>query len=732
MKIGSLFSGYGGLELGVKSFLGGETVWHSEIDPGACKILAHHWPDVPNLGDITTVDWSTVPPVDVLTGGFPCFVAGTPILTRRGSVPIEGVVVGDEVWTHQNRWRQVVATMSRDAAVFQVGPVTTTADHLFYTRPQRRWWDNDVRQYRWGVGEPEWTRAIATQGSFLATPLRIEADYQEWLADPWVAGRYVADGWTNRKQVMVAVGDGKTDEFRREASMYHWTESVSGPGCTRFTLSSRAASEWLTEHFRKGAANKTIPNFVLAAPEEQRRRFLEGYLSGDGTRKGNLWVANTVSPHLASQLRLLAVGLGYTSQISLVPTAPTTVIDGRTVNQRDYWSVRICVNDGRYTRDEEGMRWSKQRHPVTPQGTATVYDLTVEEDHSFLAWGYVVHNCQDVSHAGRRAGLIRDGEGRTRSGLWGEMLRAINTLRPRLVVAENVRGLLSARADSDVEPCPWCMGDDDASPMRALGAVLADLADIGYDAAWYGLRAADVGAAHGRFRVFIFAWPAADADPSRFQGRGDSSGAAPSGRHGHPVSGVDGAGMTLLPTPRTSDTNGAGAHGSGGPDLRTVATLLPTPRATDGTKGGPNQRGSSGDLMLPSAVSLLPTPSVADVEGGRKHRSGSRSDERLLNGIAHHDRWGDYAPAIARWEAVLDRPAPPPTETSPKGSQRLSPAFVEWLMGLPAGHVTDPAIWGAGRGARNAQLKALGNGVVPQQAAAATRAFLADLAGGWA
>lgn len=136
--------------------------------------------------------------------------------------------------------------------------------------------------------------------------------------------------------------------------------------------------------------------------------------------------------------------------------------------------------------------------------------------------------------------------------------------------------------------------------------------------------------------------------------------------------------------------------------------------------------------MLPSAVSLLPTPSVADVEGGRKHRSGSRSDERLLNGIAHHDRWGDYAPAIARWEAVLDRPAPPPTETSPKGSQRLSPAFVEWLMGLPAGHVTDPAIWGAGRGARNAQLKALGNGVVPQQAAAATRAFLADLAGGWA
>lgn len=67
---------------------------------------------------------------------------------------------------------------------------------------------------------------------------------------------------------------------------------------------------------------------------------------------------------------------------------------------------------------------------------------------------------------------------------------------------------------------------------------------------------------------------------------------------------------SLLPTPRTSDTNGAGQHGDGGMDLRTVVDLLPTPRATDGTKGGPNQRGSSGDLMLPSAVQLLPTPTA--------------------------------------------------------------------------------------------------------------------------
>lgn len=70
--IGSLCSGYGGLDLGVQSVLGGSLAWHAEVDPGASRILARHWPGVPNLGDITAVDWSDVPPVCVLTAGFPC------------------------------------------------------------------------------------------------------------------------------------------------------------------------------------------------------------------------------------------------------------------------------------------------------------------------------------------------------------------------------------------------------------------------------------------------------------------------------------------------------------------------------------------------------------------------------------------------------------------------------------------------------------------------------------
>lgn len=72
MRIGSLFSGYGGLDLACESFFHATTAWHCEWDDAPSKILAHHWPDIPNYRDVTQIDWTTMPPVDILTGGYPC------------------------------------------------------------------------------------------------------------------------------------------------------------------------------------------------------------------------------------------------------------------------------------------------------------------------------------------------------------------------------------------------------------------------------------------------------------------------------------------------------------------------------------------------------------------------------------------------------------------------------------------------------------------------------------
>ena len=139
--------------------------------------------------------------------------------------------------------------------------------------------------------------------------------------------------------------------------------------------------------------------------------------------------------------------------------------------------------------------------------------------------------------------------------------------------------------------------------------------------------------------------------------------------------------------------------------------LLPTP-ISDNSRGLPSS-GTDYASLANVAVSLLPTPTTEPLTGN--------DHARHLGAEVKPDRWGDYAAATARWEAVTGRPAPDPTEPNAKGGHRLSARFVEWLMGLPEGHVTDvPGM------TRNVALKALGNGVVPQQCAAALQAFIED------
>ena len=91
--------------------------------------------------------------------------------------------------------------------------------------------------------------------------------------------------------------------------------------------------------------------------------------------------------------------------------------------------------------------------------------------------------------------------------------------------------------------------------------------------------------------------------------------------------------------------------------------------------------------------------------------------------------WGEYLPAIRRWEFLIGRPAPAPTELGPRGGRRLTARFAEWMMGIPEGWVTDvPNLVPPKRDPRSKQLKAIGNGVVPQQAYAAYSHLLSQVA----
>jgi DNA (cytosine-5)-methyltransferase 1 len=340
---------------------------------------------------------------------------------------------------------------------------------------------------------------------------------------------------------------------------------------------------------------------------------------------------------------------------------------------------------------------------VPNHGDITAIDWAAVEPVDVLTAGFP---CQDLSLAGKRAGM-REGN---RSGLWFHVASAIEALRPSLVVIENVPGILSSQADGDMEPCPWCLGDlgRKRRPLRALGAVLADLARLGFDAEWLSLDAADVGAPHKRRRVFLAAWPAAVQDPDLPVG-GERRLAAPGQAESRRARSDSG---------RRSGAPAAHARGFE-PERRGGLAVLGGPAPAEQGEG--HQRERAGDTLVdrreaPADANGAGTRSQPDrephqPEADHEHEVGD-SRGRVLD-------WGDYAPAIERWERVTGRPAPSPTEPGKTG-QRLSPRFVEWMQGLPAGWVTGVGI------PRNAELKALGNGVVRQQGAEALRRLLAN------
>lgn len=360
---------------------------------------------------------------------------------------------------------------------------------------------------------------------------------------------------------------------------------------------------------------------------------------------------------------------------------------------------------------------------IPNHGDITKVDWDTVEPVDVLTGGFP---CQDVSAAGKRAGI----KAGTRSGLWTIMAEAVDHLKPDLVIIENVRGLLSAEASSNVEPCPHCMGDNRGQPiLRALGAVLGDLTDIGYDATWGTFRASDVGACHRRERVFIVAHPA-DTECSGRNGRAAQLGGASvnvAGNHPRTIAHTESPGPQRGGNVRSGSGQPAGTarrrgnaaadadgerHG-GGQDPRRLGHV-------DGEDAGQAQQRQRA-REIPSDRSATDGPTAT----GHSNRQHDASIQAWNQQEPEPDRarremadWGPYADAIHRWEQVLGRPAPPPTEPGANNQPRLSPTFVEWMMGLPHGHVTNTGI------PRTQQLKALGNGVVPQQATHAITSLL--------
>lgn len=456
--------------------LGWECAGVSEIDKFPRAVLEHRLGAVPVddehrwtpgqnftplFGDFTKIEAHHVGPIDLLVGGTPCFPEGTMIASTRGLIPIEAVQVGDEVLTHEHRFRRVVRTGSKMAETVEVTGqghhgLVTTANHPFLARQKmgktvRVDSKRSVRQ-TW-ITDADWVAAEHMEGKHWACVSR----WPEMPMPPitvignetapslpmrdlmTIAGAYLGDGWIRsnerRGAVMFGINPSKLDALRPAFDAYGKWHSATERTVVKVGICSRPLARWLAENFGTGAANKRVPMWVLGHPE--RDALLQGYLLTDGGKFKFGHRATTISPDLALTMRMLAVSCGYSSSVGFSERPATHQIEGRTVNQSDTYTVTFGTSS-RSSFEDGGFRWQRVRS-VQPTGRVErVYDLEVEEDHSYVADGICVHNCQSFSIAGKRLGLDDP-----RGNLTLEYLALARRVGARWIVWENVPGILS-------------------------------------------------------------------------------------------------------------------------------------------------------------------------------------------------------------------------------------------------------------------------------------------------
>ena len=422
--------------------------------------------------DITDLKSEDIPRADIWTFGFPCFPQGTKITTEKGLKNIEDIITGERVLTHENRFKKVLNTMSRKTNEIYTltiqGAIDTkvTSEHpyLVYKDENTEW--VKVKDLKKGdmVGFPvntkseipQWGGVDYKRGKNTHTLNSLDLGSKDFW---WVVGYYMADGWyriTKRKgatdnyRIVISGDDNKIERFKEKNNMFHATISKEGTA-NKIHIVNKELTCYLMQ-FGKGAKNKHLTSDILNLPNDLLSAFLDGYFENDGCIVGNLRKASTVSKELA---------LGVQACVHKVERKLCTIyhssppefctIESRVVHQNEVYDIRYPVINKKETKwfYKDNYIWTPVKSKTIINTDVEVYNFEVEGDNSYVANNIAVHNCQDISIAGRQAGL--SGE---RSGIFYKILELVKGKspedRPSYLVAENVKNLLSIDAGGGI------------------------------------------------------------------------------------------------------------------------------------------------------------------------------------------------------------------------------------------------------------------------------------------
>ena len=382
--------------------------------------------------------------------GRSCFFAGTPINVAEGLKPIEQVLVGDMVLTHEGRYRRVSEILGRDYSGDMVTvkargrqAITSTGNHPFWIeRAGERQWieardlkvgdlvleaiaieDTESQAFHWS-----YETAYKTRHECLEAEPDLMRLIGYWLAEGSLAKALKgASGYSKNKYFGYRVDFAFS---RKEAGYANDVAALMrkyfGVACARrvhrdsqgisLGFKTRKGYEFFEQFFGRGAQNKKLPDWMANWPLELSGELLKGYWRGDGSGSEQGFSLHSTSATLIEQMRRIALKAGaLCSQWSRsIESHTPSVINGLEVQaRRELHALSIyglhAERFGAWVGEPYEARTRRKYfflsedgrfacHPITSVESeqvlgAVVYNFEVEDDHSYHAGGLAVHNC---------------------------------------------------------------------------------------------------------------------------------------------------------------------------------------------------------------------------------------------------------------------------------------------------------------------------------------------------
>jgi len=441
MKAISLFSGMGGDSLGLVNagfelvaYAEKEKVFRETHDLNFSNCVSLGDGDITKIPDETFVRYANN--VDMIFAGFPCFAKGTRVLTDSGYKHVEHVTHKDRLLTHTGVFRDIINIQTKlysrtmNTIQFAGGTkINCTEEHPFYVRTYSK-----SRRF----SEPYWKSAkdltkhdycgmVVNRQSLTVNNL---TRYDEWF----LMGYFVRNGWLSDDNDTIGLNITDNTIFKRIASILSLDYDSHQWDRYKYAINNPKWYRILAE------LRDTIPEWVHNAPVE----LLEHFVSGLGV---HIWDGLELSMHL-ERIHLKLENSNVTS----------AYIDG------EYAWFPIEAIDS----------YESEGEPV--------YNFEVVIDNSYIVENRIVHNCQGFSNAGRR----RDND--VRNTLFSEFLRATRLIRPKFIIGENVKGLLTRKMAND---------------QLYIDVIVSEFENLGYKIAYKVLKTDKYGIPQTRERLLI-------------------------------------------------------------------------------------------------------------------------------------------------------------------------------------------------------------------------------------